>query len=307
MNLEGFDPDTITWNDLKLSEGDQWILHRLNETTRETNAALAEYRFNEAAMGLYQFTWSEFCDWYLELSKQDLYGSDCSRKLMARYILWYVLEHLLRLLHPFMPFITEEIWQALPPGSGVGVRGAGELPETVMRAAYPEFRDNLSFAESAGRMERVMAVIGGIRNIRGEMEVPPSKNIAVILSCDSEESLRLMKHSEGSIISLARISDLAIGQGLEKPEDASIQVAGDVQIFVPLKGMVDVEAEEPRLLKEIAKTEKDIELFSKKLENPSFVDRAPADIVAKEKEKLAVVTAKKEVLEASLGKIRKLR
>ncbi|KAB0664684.1 valine--tRNA ligase [Oryzomonas japonica] len=297
MNLEGFDPDTLKLTELPLSEGDRWVLHRLNETARETGKALTEYRFNEAAMGLYQFTWSEFCDWYLELSKKDLYGDDPLRKKTAQYVLWYTLEHLLRLLHPFMPFITEEIWQALP-----GTKGA-----TIMLAPYPEPAPERSHPEAAANMERVMAVISGIRNIRGEMEVPPSREISVILSCGTEESLRLMKHNEGAIVSLARVADLAMGQGIEKPEDASIQVAGDVQIFVPLKGLVDVEEEEKRLLKEIAKIEKEIDLFSKKLENPSFVERAPADVVAKEREKLAEVTDKKLVLEASLEKIRHLK
>ena len=156
-------------------------------------------------------------------------------------------------------------------------------------------------------MEKVMAVISGIRNIRGEMEVPPSKQIAVILSCDSEATQRLMKHNESAIISLARVSDLAIGCGIKKPEDASIQVAGDVRIYVPLKGLVDVAAEEERLLKEIGKVGKEIEMFSKKLESPAFVDRAPAEIVAKERQKLTDVTEKKMVLEESLGKIRKLK
>jgi len=298
MNLEGFDPGTVKLEELPLAEGDKWILHRLNEASRETNKALEEYRFNEAAMGLYQFTWSEFCDWYLELSKKDLYGDDPQRKRTARYVLWYTLEHLLRLLHPFMPFITEEIWQALP--------GAKE-GTTIMLAPYPEPVPERSHPEAAANMERVMAVIGGIRNIRGEMEVPPSREISVILSCGSEESLRLMKHNEGAIISLARVADLAVGQGIEKPEDASIQVEGDVQIFVPLKGLVDVEEEEKRLLKEIAKIEKEIDQFSKKLENPSFVERAPADVVAKEREKLAEVADKKLVLEASLEKIRRLK
>ena len=311
MNLEGFNPDTIRYEDLQLSESDKWILHRLNETIRDTDQALAEYRFNEAAMGLYQFTWSEFCDWYLELSKRDLYGGDPERKSMAQYVLWYTLDHLLRLLHPFMPFITEEIWQALPKaGSGLEARGSGPdgpaPPVSIMLAEYPEFCESLSFPEAAGKMDQVMAVISGIRNIRGEMEVPPSKEIAVILSCDSEESRLLMKQNEGSIMSLARVGDLAIGIGVEKPEDASIQVAGDIRIYVPLKGLVDVAAEEERLLKEIGKISKDIEMFSKKLENPAFVDRAPADIVAKEREKLAEVTAKKALLEESLEKIRKL-
>jgi valyl-tRNA synthetase len=306
MNLEGFDPAAIRYKDLNLAETDKWILHRLNETIRETNQALAEYRFNEAAMGLYQFTWSEFCDWYLELSKRDLYGSDPERKAVAQYVLWYTLDHLLRLLHPFMPFITEEIWQALPKeaGSGVGALGSGE---TIMLADYPEVSASRSFPEAAANMEKVMAVISAIRNIRGEMEVPPSKEIAVILSCGSEGSRLLMKHNEGSIMGLARIADLAVGIDIEKPEDASIQVAGDVQIFVPLKGMVDAVAEAERLIKEIGKIDKDIELFLKKLENPAFVDRAPADIVAKEREKLAEVTARKDLLESSLEKIRALR
>jgi valyl-tRNA synthetase len=317
MNLTDFNPDGITLADLRLSAGDRWILHRLNETSRNTSAALDEYRFNEAAMGLYQFTWSEFCDWYLELSKQDLYGSDSERKRTAQYVLWYTLEHLLRLLHPFMPFITEEIWQSLPKSRstcdvqratcGNHVGAIHESPASIMLAPYPEFRESLSFPEAAADMERVMAVISGIRNIRGEMEVPPSREVAVILSCSNEETLKLMRHSEGAIASLARLSSLAVGIGLEKPEDASIQVAGDVQIFVPLKGVVNVEEEEKRLLKEIGKLVKDIEFLGKKLENPSFVERAPADVVAREREKLAEFGAKKEVLEASLEKIRRLR
>ena len=176
-----------------------------------------------------------------------------------------------------------------------------------MLAEYPQPITERDFPEAAANMERVMAVISGIRNIRGEMEVPPSREIAVILSCGSADSLKLMKHNEAAIIGLARVADLAVGQEIEKPEDASIQVAGDVQIYVPLKGLVDVEAEEQRLLKEIAKMDKEIELFSKKLSNPSFVDRAPADVVAKEREKLADVTNKKQVLEESLQKIRSLR
>lgn len=298
MNLEGFDPDGISFESLELSQGDKWILHRLNETARTVDETLTGYRYNESAMALYQFTWSEFCDWYLELSKQDIYNGTPERKLATQYVLWYTLENLLRLLHPFMPFITEEIWQALP--------GTKTTP-TIMQAPYPAASDALSFPQDAADMERVMAVIGGIRNIRGEMEVPPSKQIAVILSCSSEASRLLMKHNESAIISLARVSDLAIGHRIEKPEDASIQVAGDVQIYVPLKGMVDVAAEEERLLKEIGKIDKEIEMFSKKLESPAFVDRAPAEIVAKERQKLADVNSKKLVLEESLDKIRKLK
>jgi valyl-tRNA synthetase len=330
MNLEGFDHDFIDPSALELSNADRWILYRLNETARETDEALVAYRFNDAASALYRFTWNEFCDWYVELCKQDLYNGTPVRKKTAQYVLWATLEQLLRLLHPFMPFITEEIWQALPKGrSAFSVQrsacenledqGASadttqyaarstQHADSIMLAPYPVPRDEWqAFRGDATEMEMVMEVIRGIRNIRGEMEVPPSKNIAVILSCGSEESLKLMKHNEGSLISLARLSDLAIGMNIEKPEDASIQVAGDVQIFVPLRGIVDVEEEEKRLLKEIGKLDKDIEFLAKKLENPSFVERAPADVVAKEQEKLAEFAGKKQVLEESLGKIRKLR
>ena len=298
MNLEGFNPDQVSFDTLEFSQGDKWILHRLNETARIVDETLTGYRYNESAMALYQFTWSEFCDWYLELSKQDIYNGTPERKLATQYVLWYTLDSLLRLLHPFMPFITEEIWQTLP---------GTKLTPTIMQAPYPTPSDARSFPEDAADMERIMAVISGIRNVRGEMEVPPSKQIAVILSCSSEATRRLLKHNESAIISLARVSDLAIGLDIEKPEDASIQVAGDVQIFVPLKGLVDVAAEEERLLKEIGKIEKEIEMFSKKLESPAFVDRAPAEIVAKERQKLADVPGKKLVLEESLGKIRTLK
>jgi valyl-tRNA synthetase len=176
-----------------------------------------------------------------------------------------------------------------------------------MLAEYPVYREDRSFPEAAADMERVMGVISCIRNIRGEMEVPPSREIAAILSCGSEASMGLMKHNEGAIISLARLASLAIGQGVEKPEDASLQVSGDVQIFVPLRGLVDVEEEEKRLLKEIGKIDKDVEFLAKKLENPSFVERAPAEVVAKEREKLAEFAGKKQVLEESLARIRRLR
>jgi len=310
MNLEGFEPAAVDPASLETSNADRWILFRLNETAREVGEALTAFRFNDAASALYRFTWSEFCDWYIELVKDDLYRGDPARRTTARYYLWLVLEHLLRLLHPLMPFITEEIWQALPKGGrqpAVGGRQQGVAP-SLMRAEYPRPRPEWeAYRSGAAEMELVMAVIGGIRTIRGEMEVPPSREIAALLDCGSLASLKLLKHNEAYIVSLARLGSLGIGIGLEKPADASVQVAGDVQVLVPLKGLVDVEAEEKRLLKEIGKIDKEIELFSRKLENPSFIDRAPAEIVAKEREKLAEVTTTKRVLEESLEKIRRLK
>ncbi|MRR57991.1 MAG: valine--tRNA ligase, partial [Deltaproteobacteria bacterium] len=297
MNLEGFEPDGVDPAGLELSNADRWILYRLNEAARETDEALAAYRFNDAASSLYRFTWSEFCDWYIELIKDDLYKGSPERKRTAQYVLWTVLEHLLRLLHPFMPFISEEIWQSLP----------GKRPSvTIMNASYPRRRPEWDYAAGAGEMELVMEVIRGIRNIRGEVEVPPSREIAAILDCASDESLRVLKRNEGYVMSLARLSDLAIGKSPDTPADAAVQPAGDVRIIVPLKGLVNVEEEEKRLLKEIAKVDKDIDFLGKKLENPDFVGRAPAQVVAKEREKLEEFTHKKQVLLESLEKIRRL-
>jgi valyl-tRNA synthetase len=299
MNLEGFDPAQVDPSTLKLSNADRWILFRLNETAASVDAALTSFRFNEAASDLYRFTWSEFCDWYIELVKDDLYKGDAERQASAKYVLWLVLENLLRLLHPFMPFITEEIWQALPKNGAV---------DSIMLAEFPTPREEwTAFGAAATEMELVMEVIKGIRNIRGEMEVAPSKQIAAILDCKSNESYALLKRNEFYVMSLARLSDLAIGQGIERPEEASLQVAGDVEIIVPLRGLVNVEEEEKRLNKEIAKIEKDMEFLSKKLENPSFVERAPADVVVKEREKIAEFANKKQLLEDSLVKIQRLR
>jgi len=318
MNLEGFVPDGIGEEYLELSNADRWILFRLNEAARETGEALHSYRFNDAASALYRFTWSEFCDWYIELVKDDLYKGGEERKRSARYVLWTVLENLLRLLHPFMPFITEEIWQNLPgekfkvQGSRSGMRnrlagGEGAL-RSIMIADYPRPRpDWEAHGDAAGEMELVMEVIRGIRNIRGEVEVPPSKEIAAILDCGSEESMRVLKRNEGYVMSLARLSDLAMGVALENPADAAVQLVGDVRIVVPLKGLVNVEEEEKRLLKEIAKVDKDIDFLGRKLDNPDFVGRAPAQVVAKEREKLAEFARKKQVLLESLEKIRKLK
>jgi valyl-tRNA synthetase len=301
MNLEGFAPGAVDQAALQLSSADRWILFRLNETAREVDEALAAYRFNDAAGALYRFTWSEFCDWYIELVKDDLYRADPERQETARFVLWTALEQLLRLLHPFMPFITEEIWQALPkPGA--------DSPASIMVAPYPTPQPAWEgYRDDATAMELVMDVIRGIRNIRGEMEVAPSREIAAILDCTSASTLKLLKHNEIYIMRLARLATLAIGQGLTKPEDAALQVVGDVEIVVPLKGLVDVEEEEKRLGKEIGKIDKDIDFLGKKLENPSFVERAPAELVVKEREKLAEFANKKRLLEESLVKIRRLR
>jgi len=298
MNLEEFAPVEAGLDGLELSLADQWILTRLQETAVATNQALEEYKFNDAASTLYAFTWHQFCDWYIELVKDDLYGDDPAVKKRAQTVLFTVLEQLLRLLHPLMPFITEEIWQALP-----GVRPV----TSIMLADYPTGAGLPTAAEDAAKMEQLMDVIRAIRNIRGEMDVPPSKTVAAVFDCRSAASEAVLRDGEGYIRTLARVADLQVGVGIEHPAQAATQIAGEVEIFLPLAGLVDVEEEEKRLEKEIAKVQKDVDFFKKKLSNEKFVANAPAAVLEKDRAKLAEAEDKLGVLQQGLEKILALK
>jgi valyl-tRNA synthetase len=298
MNLEDFDPEGIDLSKLELTLADRWILSRLSETAREVDAALTGYKFNDAANALYSFTWHSFCDWYIELIKDELYGDDPKAKAGAQAVLFTVLEQLLRLLHPFMPFITEEIRQALP----------GQRPErSIMNAAFPDGGSLPVDAEGAEKMERIMDVIKAIRNIRGEMDVAPGKQIAAVLDCKSEHSAAVMSEGESYVKALARVDRLVCGVGVERPAQAATQVAGEVEILLPLAGLIDVGEEEKRLEKEIAKVEKDVAMFSKKLSNEKFVSNAPPEVLEKDRGKLAAAEEKLGILQESLKKIQALK
>ncbi|MCD6526063.1 MAG: valine--tRNA ligase [Desulfuromonas sp.] len=295
MNLEGFEPtENVNWTELNLSMADRWIMTRLAAVEKETNKALEEYRYNEAANALYTFTWHEFCDWYIELIKGALYGDDAAAKLSAQTVVYTVLERLLRLMHPVTPFITEEIWQKLP-----GIRPVA----SIMLADYPQGEGLVQDTEASAQMEQVMDVIRAIRNIRGEMDVSPGKRISALFDCKSDASCAVMTAGQDYIKSLARIEELTCGVGLEQPEQVAKQVSGDVEILLPLAGLINVEEEGKRLTKEIAKTQKDVDMFSKKLSNEKFVANAPAAVLEKDRGKLAAAQEKLMVLQGSLEKI----
>ena len=297
MNLEGFDPSGIDLNAHELSDADRWILTRLEEASRQTNSALDDYKFNEAASTLYAFTWHNFCDWYIEMAKDDLYGDDPQAKLRVQSVLFTVLEQLLRLLHPIMPFITEEIWQVLP----------GQRPcESIMQADYPDGSGLPTDSVGAERMELVMDVIRAIRNIRGEMDVPPGKQVTALLDCKSEEACRILEEGAAAIRVLGKVGEMTIGQSLDRPEQSATQVAGEVEISLPLAGLVDIAEEEKRLQKEIVKVQKDVDLFTRKLANEKFVANAPAHVLEKDRGKLKDAEEKIGVLQESLGKIQAL-
>jgi len=298
MNLEDFDPQTADLAALELSQADQWILDRFATTAQEMNRALADYKFNDAAGCLYSFTWHEFCDWYVELSKDDLYGDDPQAKRRAQTVLFTVLEGLLRLLHPLLPFVTEEIWHALP----------GKRPTvSIMQADYPTGGFCTVDKKAVERMEVLMEVIRAIRNLRGELEVPPSKRIAVVLDCKSQASLDAITAGEAYLKSLARVDDLSAGIDMVHPKQTSTQVAGDVEVLIPLAGLINVEEEETRLQKEIAKVQKDVDFFNKKLSNEKFVANAPPQVLEKDRGKLQAAEEKLSILQQGLEKIRSLK
>jgi valyl-tRNA synthetase len=306
MNLdEGFTPNTELLPPGS-SLADQWVLSRLNSVKREVQAALTEYRFNDVASALYHFIWHEYCDWYLELSKPALMGDlGAAPRKATQTVLAHVLETTLRLLHPIMPFITEEIWQTLPEAirsqePGVSSQERKSKAESIMVSAYPVADDRFINAEIEKDMQMVMDLILAIRNIRGEMNIAPSMQITAIVKVENKELGEHLEKSAGYAKTLARIKELRIGVTEDKPKNVATAVIKGAEIYVPLEGILDLTQERDRLQKEIAKISKDIDTFSRKLSNKDFVDKAPKSVVEKDTAKLEDFRAKREKLEQSL-------
>jgi len=294
INLEDFDPTDIDLSKGELAPAEQWILHRFDQTAVQMNQALTDYRFNEAASVLYTFTWHEFCDWYVELSKQPLNGEDPQARRQTQMVLFTVLEGLLRLAHPILPFVTEEIWQALP----------GKRPnQSIMMADFPTGSGIIIDPEAVARMEMIMAIVSAIRNVRGELDLSPGQKIKALLDCKDETTVQIIRAGEAAISSLARVEEMVVGVEVERPQDVATQVAGSVEVLIPLSGLIDLAEEELRLKKEIEKVQKDIDFFTRKLGNEKFVQNAPAEVLEKDRSKLAAAQQKGEILTQGLDKI----
>ena len=298
MNLDDdFSPNSelLTPNS---SLADRWILSRLNSVAKDVQAALVDYRFNDVASSLYHFIWHEYCDWYLEFSKPVLYEEKGSASRQAtQTVLAQVLETALRLLHPIMPFITEEIWQALP--DKVKSQESGARGDSIMVSSYPIADEKLINAGIERDMQMVMDLILAIRNIRGEMNISPSMQIIVIVKVETRELGDHLEKSAGYAKTLARIKELRIGVSETKPKSVATAVIAGAEVYVPLEGLLDLTQERDRLQKEIAKISKDIEVFSKKLSNKNFVDKAPKEVVEKDTAKLEEFRIKRGKLEQS--------
>ena len=286
MNLEDFDLEAVDKSELKETLADKWMQSRLNTVIDEIDSALEDYNFGEMASSLYDFIWNEFCDWYIELLKARLYQEeDPKAKLTAQYYALNTLESLLRLLHPVMPFITEEIWQKLPGTDG-----------SIMRASWPEKDITKLEKEAESKMELIMSVIKAVRNIRNEMKVNPGRRIKALLAAP-EEKAAVLEEGREYLENLARIKELTIADDqLERPEKVSTSIVNEVEVILPLEGMIDLDKEIKRLEKEIEEVEFEIQRAQGKLNNDGFVNNAPSDLVEGEKAKLKEYKEKKEKL-----------
>ncbi|MGE5597813.1 MAG: valine--tRNA ligase [Bacteroidota bacterium] len=289
MNLNDYRGGEPSREDLALA--DRWILSRLQRVTDETTAALERFDPGAAASLLYDFIWSEFCDWYIETAKARLNAGGAGR-IAAQYLLFRVLSQAMRLLHPFMPFITEEIWQHLPH------EGA-----SIMIAPWPEPDGNLLDAEAEQEMGDLMEIVRAIRNIRAEAGVAPGKRISAIIQAGSGRRDAL-ERSRAYLMGLAALGQLEfIAEGEAKPDRAMSAVAGGAQIFLPLADLVDLEKERARLRKELENAEAEAARLEARLATEGFVAKAPPAVVEKERGKLAEIKEKREKLAARLAEL----
>jgi valyl-tRNA synthetase len=278
MNVAG-----LTYEDLALPEdlttldlgtADRWILHRLNETAKAMQSHLERYDYAEATRTIYEFIWNEFCDWYIELAKLYLYGQDETKKRCTQSVLVYVLDQALRMLHPFMPFITEEIWQYLP-----------HQGESITIAAWPKFEARLEHASAAKEMELLMELIRNVRNVRAEMNVPPSRPVTILIKPFSTDYQQILERGTDYIRRFCNPDSLTIEIGLTTPAKAVTAVITGAEVFLPLAGLIDLDAEIARLEKEKKTLDEEVARLDKKLGNEGFLAKAPAHVVEAERHK----------------------
>jgi valyl-tRNA synthetase len=280
---------------------DRWIVSRLNKAARDLNAAIDAYEFHGAVQTLYHFFWDDFCDWYIELAKADVTAEeDSAARREARTRLLTVLEHALRLLHPFMPYITEELWQRLPGDKHLHGAYAGAQP-TVMLTAYPEGAANLIDEAAESEMQAIIELISRVRNIRSEMNIKPVERIPVVVA-SPDENLRGIFSSAGEQISrLVRASEVTVNERLDAPKaSARAVLSGGAELAVPLEGLIDFEQERRRLQREQEKLQAEATKLEAQLGNPNFVERAPVERVNEVRERIAAIAQQSSQLQQTV-------
>ncbi|MCE5038261.1 valine--tRNA ligase [Staphylococcus auricularis] len=258
----------------QLSLADKWILTRLNETIETVTDLSDKYEFGEVGRALYNFIWDEFCDWYIEMSKIPMNGDDEDQKQVTRSVLTYVLDQTMRMLHPFMPFVTEQIWQNLPHEG-----------ETIVTAEWPRVRKEFIFEDSKETMEQLVEIIKSVRQSRQEVETPLSKAIPIFIQAKNDQVKETLIDNQNYIDRFCHPSELVIETSIDIPEKAMTSVTAAVDVVLPLEGLIDMDKEIARLEKELDKWQKELDRVNKKLANENFVNKAPEKIINEEREK----------------------
>ena len=287
MNLDGYDGTYKLIPNEERPASHRWILSRLNEACREVNHALEEFKFNDAASSIYKFIWNEYCDWFLELSKPHLYGGNDRKE--TQNILVYVLGNCLRLLHPFMPFITEEIHSKLPGTTG-----------SMMEDTFPEYKENNVDLEAEKTFSTVINVIDCVRNVRGEMNLNPGLNLDLLIRTRHDHEVTTLNNNTQYINSLGRANLIKSGPTVKKPRVSISSVCGEMDIFIPLEGKINFTEEKNRVEKELNKIEKDIIVLVKKLSNKNFIDKAPPEVIEKDGQRKKILSEKQARLKIHL-------
>jgi valyl-tRNA synthetase len=292
MNLEGvsFEDIDITG---ELSTADHWILHRLNETSRDITRLIDSYEFGETGRLLYNFIWDDLCDWYIEFAKLSLYGADAAAKAKTQSVLAYVLDRTLRLIHPFMPFITEEIWQHLP-----------HQGDTITLAEWPKYDSALENPQAVAEMNLLMDVIRAVRNIRAEVNVPMSKKVELIIKAGGQETLDIISRNDNYIGRFCNTSSFEAGLAPQTPDKVMSAVVTGAELLLPLSGLIDIEQEIARLEKEVQTLNSEVERVEKKLGNQGFVAKAPAKVIEEERAKQADYSDRREKVLARIAELR---
>jgi len=288
MNTEAFDCGA-NGGEMELSLADRWIIGQFEQTIKTVHEAFDSFRFDLASQALYEFTWNQFCDWYLELTKPVLFNGSQSQQRGTRHTLVNVLEQLLRLMHPIMPFITETIWQRVQPLSDYKLQanGTSQTSGSIMVQAFPQFNESNCDQQAIDDLEWVKQFIVAIRNIRGEMDISPSKSLPVLLKNVNENDQRRLTENKQFLSALAKLETITVLDDSEQAPASASAVVGDLSVLIPMAGLIDKAAELARLDKAIEKLEKDAARTRGKLGNENFVGKAPAAVIDKEKAKLA--------------------
>ena len=281
LDMAGSDIDAKPVDELEgdnLDLSDRWILSRLNRTITGVDESFDAYRFNETAKKIYDFTWSDFCDWYVEVIKSRLYGDNVDQKKTAFSVGNHVMRGILKMLHPFAPFITEEIWSRSEPSDGTG-----ENQTDIIVSSWPVSDDKWIDESAEGNFVEIQEVITGVRTLRAEMNVPPGMRADLLIRSDNGQSLKL---NERLIRDLAKVDDLTIEPDVERPDKSATVVVGKKEMFIPLGDLIDVETEKKRLEEKIYSLDGRLSDVATKLNNQNFVNRAPKEVVERERKKL---------------------